>query len=266
MTERVGLIGWPLGHSLSPFLHNRAFAACGLDWGYELLPVQAEALGERMRDWLAQGYRGFNVTIPHKRRVLELDFVTQHAAEVDALQATNTLVRLGDGSLRAENTDWLGFLQDLQAQDVKVQGASCLILGTGGSAQAVAYALERLGAAEIVFVSRSPRHPRHLSWEMLRQRPDWLEDVRLVVNCTPLGMYPQVEFSPWPDDLPLPRQAIVYDLVYNPRRTRFIEQAEKHGLRAIGGIGMLLRQASLSFTLWTGHEFDFLSLLKDLPL
>ncbi|MFN3742979.1 MAG: shikimate dehydrogenase family protein, partial [Anaerolineales bacterium] len=122
MTERVGLIGWPLGHSLSPFLHNQAFLACGLDWRYELLPVQAEALGKRMRDWLAQGYRGFNVTIPHKRRVLELDFVTQRSVEVEALQAANTLVRLGDGSLRAENTDWLGFLQDLQAHEVPLQG------------------------------------------------------------------------------------------------------------------------------------------------
>ncbi|MFO3798010.1 MAG: shikimate dehydrogenase family protein, partial [Anaerolineales bacterium] len=127
-------------------------------------------------------------------------------------------------------------------------------------------ALERLGAATIAFLSRSPSRPEHLSWEMLRQRLDWLEGVRLVVNCTPLGMYPQVEFSPWPDDLPLPRQAIVYDLVYNPPRTRFLEEAEKHGLQAIGGIGMLLRQASLSFRLWTGCEFDFLSLATDLPL
>lgn len=265
MTERVGLIGWPLGHSLSPFLHNRAFAACGLDWHYELLPVQAEDLPNQLAKWLAQGYRGFNVTIPHKRRVLELEFVTQRSAEVEVLQAANTLVRLENGSLRAENTDWLGFLQDLQAHQVNVEGAPCLILGTGGSAQAVAYALKRAGATEIFFISRSPHQPQHLSWDMLRQRSDWLKDVRLVVNCTPVGMYPQVEFSPWPDDLLLPRQAIVYDLVYNPRRTRFIEQAERYGLRAIGGIGMLLRQAALSFTLWTGKEFDFLRLLQELP-
>nr|BAL54354.1 quinate/shikimate 5-dehydrogenase [uncultured Chloroflexota bacterium] len=265
MTERVGLIGWPLGHSLSPFLHQRAFAACGLDWRYDLLPVEAETLAERIQEWVAQGYRGFNVTIPHKRRVLELALITQRSAEVEALQAANTLVRLEDGSLRAENTDWLGFLQDLQAHGVEVAGASCLILGTGGSAQAVAYALECSGAAEIAFLSRSPRHPRHVSWDVLRRSQDWLERVKLVVNCTPLGMYPQVESSPWPEDLPLPPQAIVYDLVYNPRRTRFLEQAEKQGLPAIGGIGMLLRQAALSFTLWTGREFDFFSLLPELP-
>jgi hypothetical protein len=84
MTERVGLIGWPLTHSLSPFLHNRAFAACGLDWHYEALPVMAEALETRLRGWLAEGYRGFNVTIPHKQRVLQLDLVVERSAEVEA--------------------------------------------------------------------------------------------------------------------------------------------------------------------------------------
>lgn len=266
MSERVGLIGWPLGHSLSPFLHNRAFAACGLDWHYELLPVQAEALEARLAAWLAEGYRGFNVTIPHKRHVLELPFVSERSPEVERLQAANTLVRLEDGSLRAENTDWLGFLQDLQAHGIDVHRRSCLILGTGGSAQAVAFALERLGAAAIVFVSRAPSQPTHLSWEALRQHQDWLEQVSLVVNCTPIGMYPQITDSPWPPDLPLPPRAVVYDLVYNPRRTRLIEQAEQASLRAIGGIGMLLRQAALSFTLWTGRTFDFLSLLAELPL
>ncbi|MEJ5240645.1 MAG: shikimate dehydrogenase [Anaerolineales bacterium] len=266
MTERVGLIGWPLGHSLSPFLHNRAFAACGLDWRYDLLPVQAEALEKRLGEWLAEGYRGFNVTIPHKQKVLRLPYVSQRSAEVERLQATNTLVRLEDGSLRAENTDWLGFLQDVQAHGIEVRERTCLILGTGGSAQAVAFALERLGATEIAFLSRTPRHPTHLDWQTLRERQDWLEQVALIVNCTPIGMYPQVADSPWPPDLPLPRHAVVYDLVYNPRRTRLIEQAEQAGLRAVGGIGMLLRQAALSFTLWTGRTFDFLSLLSELPL
>jgi shikimate dehydrogenase len=266
MTERVGLIGWPLTHSLSPFLHNRAFAACGLDWHYEALPVMAEALETRLRGWLAEGYRGFNVTIPHKQRVLQLDLVVERSAEVEALQATNTLVRLEDGRLRAENTDWLGFLQDLQAHGVEVSGRTCLILGTGGSAQAVAFALRRLGARQVIFVSRNPRHPDQRSWEALRADREWLETVHLVVNCTPVGMYPQVEACPWPPHLPLPSQAVVYDLVYNPRRTRLLERAEQAGLQAIGGIGMLLRQAALSFTQWTGVTFDFMSLLEEIPL
>ncbi len=266
MSERVGLIGWPLGHSLSPFLHNRAFAACGLNWHYEALPVTAEELETRLKGWLAEGYRGFNVTIPHKQRVLQLDLVVERSPEVEALQATNTLVRLENGKLRAENTDWLGFLQDLEAHGVEVGGQVCLILGTGGSAQAVAFALQRLGARQVTLISRNPRRPDQVAWDALRSRKEWLETVRLVVNCTPIGMYPRVEECAWPEDLPLPSQATVYDLVYNPRRTRLIERAEQAGLRAIGGIGMLLRQAALSFTLWTGKTFDFMSLLSEIPL
>lgn len=249
-----------MGHSLSPLLHNRAFAACGLDGRYELLPVTDEALPQALGGWLEQGYRGFNVTVPHKQRVLELPQVKERSAEVEQLGAANTLVRLPDGSLRAENTDWRGFLEDLQAHGVEVSGQPCLILGTGGSAQAVAFALRRLGAAEIRFVSRSPRHPMQWSWDALRARPGELRRFRLVVNCTPLGMSPRPNETPWPEDLPWPPEAVAYDLVYNPPRTRFLTQAEANGLRAIGGLGMLLRQAAGSFTLWTGLTFDFFSL------
>ncbi len=155
MTARVGLLGWPLEHSVSPAMHNAAFAALGLDWRYDALPAPPEKLNERVAEWLAEGYRGFNVTVPHKRAVLGLPQIAGVDEAVEAIGAANTL-SVDGGGLKAANTDWQGFADDLRAHGVEARGAACLLLGTGGSAQAVAYALRCLGAASIIFVSRQP--------------------------------------------------------------------------------------------------------------
>lgn len=250
-TGRVGLLGWPVEHSVSPAMHNAAFAALGLDaWQYDLLPVPPEALAERITALLAEGVVGFNVTVPHKAAVLDLPQVRAVDADVQAMRAANTLIRTSDGSLRAANTDWRGFRDDLLAEGIDPAGGACLILGTGGSAQAAAYALRRMGASTVSFVSRHPADRADtIGYDALPG-----EGVALIVNCTPVGMWPAVDASPWPDGSPLPADAALVDLIYNPSVTRLMARARADGLHATGGLGMLVRQGALSFEMWTGRQ------------
>ena len=251
MSWRVGLIGWPVAHSVSPAMHQAAFQALDLDWRYDLRPVRPAELGGRLVELLAEGYRGLNVTVPHKQSVLALPDI-----EVDrgaaAIGAANTLGKEADGPLWATNTDWRGFADDLQAHGVDVTGADCLVLGSGGGARAVVYALRQLQAGSIRVVSRDPAgRSGVVGYERV---PALAPRTDLVVNCTPLGMWPDVDHSPWPEGVPLPPDAVVYDLVYNPQQTRLMYQAEAAGLRAIGGLGMLVRQGAISLEQWSGQR------------
>ncbi|MEW6580104.1 MAG: shikimate dehydrogenase [Chloroflexota bacterium] len=255
MTERVGLLGWPVTHSVSPAMHNAAFQALGLDWRYDLLPVPPDQFAEEVARLLATGYRGFNVTIPHKAAALNLPQVSRVAPAARAIGAVNTLVVQQDGSLHADNTDWQGFADDLRAQGIAVQGATCLVLGTGGSARAVVYALAHLGAARITLVSRSGVSGQTVTGWPVASYADLAllaPAADLIVNCTPVGMFPHVHESPWPEDVPFPPRAALYDLVYNPPFTALMRQAQAAGARAFGGLGMLVRQGALAFAQWVG--------------
>lgn len=255
MPERVGLLGWPVTHSVSPAMHNAAFRTLGLDWHYDLLPIPPDRFGEEVARLLTAGYRGFNVTIPHKAAALNLPQVKTVTPAARAIGAVNTLSVRPDGALHADNTDWRGFADDLCAHGVTVRGATCLVLGTGGSARAVVYALARRGAARIVLISRSGAEGRSLAgWPiagyddlgMLAPAAD------LIVNCTPVGMFPRADESPWPEGTPFPARATLYDLVYNPPVTALMRRAEAAGARVIGGLGMLVRQGALAFEQWVG--------------
>ena len=131
MTQRVGLFGWPVKHSVSPPMLHAAFEVHGLDWHYDLLPVEPERLADRVTALIAAGYRGFNVTIPHKRAVLDLREIGFVDPAAEAMQAANTLVVGEDGTMAAHNTDWRGFGDDLTANGIEIAGAACLILGRG---------------------------------------------------------------------------------------------------------------------------------------
>ncbi len=251
MTERVGLLGWPVGHSVSPAMHNAAFAALRLDWVYELLPVPPEDFEREVARLIAEGYRGFNVTIPHKDAARRLPQITRHSPAADAIRAVNTLVVQPDGSLHGDNTDWQGFLGALADEGVEVTDAVCLVLGTGGSARAVRYALQQAGAKSVTLVSRNVRGEFGVTGydELARLTLD----LDLVVNCTPLGMHPNPDASPWPRALPFPPGAVLFDLVYNPPVTLLMQEAQAAGAQTIGGLGMLVRQGARSFELWTGR-------------
>ena len=262
--ERVGLIGWPVEHSVSPAMHNAAFAALELGWHYTPLPTPPGQVGAALAELKAQGYRGANVTVPHKEAVLP--YLDEIAGDAQAIGAVNTVVVL-ESRLVGHNTDAAGFLAALWEAGFEPSGRQALVLGAGGAARAVVYALAQAGCT-IAIYNRTPLRALELARRMGEigvQTPiTWLPSLEalagpelagldLLVNATPLGMWPQVGASPWPEALPLPAHWTVLDLVYNPAETRLLAQASAAGATAVGGLSMLVHQGALSFELWTGH-------------
>lgn len=276
----LGIVGFPLEHSLSPLIHNAALRALGLRGEYRLYPVPALPEGEvklkEIVDKMRHGeLNGLNVTIPHKQSVVSsVDDLTPTAR---AIGAVNTIVCQND-RLIGENTDSSGFLTalnsflNLNLQPAANSSMSALLLGAGGSARAVAYALTQAGWKVYVAARRleqaqklanhlnqcftdfpQPGANLHPIAAMSLSPADLTHtSVNLIVNTTPVGMYPHIAFSPWMEDVPFPAHAAVYDLVYNPRETYLVRQAQTQGLLATNGLGMLVEQAALSFELWTG--------------
>jgi len=296
-TQLLGLLGWPVAHSLSPAMHNAAAAALGLDVVYVPLPVRPEDVGTAVSALPALGFLGVNVTVPHKQAVIP--FLDDREPGAKAIGAVNTIVvkQSTDNSeqltannlqssifnpqspvsslpsLTGHNTDWIGLLADLAELGVEVNGRDCLILGAGGSARAVAYALAQAGGRVQVLARRSaqaqelveaigPHLPRPLAgwlhaWPLSELATAVAHATApLIVNTTPVGMSPHVEPSPWPAAVPFPPNAFVYDLIYNPPTTSLMRQAQAAGCRTANGLGMLLWQGAKAFELWTGCTPD----------
>ena len=281
----LALLGYPLSHSLSPAMHNAALASVGLpDWRYEALSVEPARLAEAVALLRGDDYAGANVTVPHKETIIPLlDGLTPVA---EAIGAVNTIVKrvgaihelpLRELPLRelplhelplqliGHNTDAAGFLADLYAHNVHISDQPVLVLGAGGSARAVIAALAPLGC-EIRLAARRREQAQSLISNLQFLNPqlkvthydltllDLLRaahDVALIVNCTPLGMSPNLKASPWFADVAFPQSAFVYDLIYNPADTLLTQQARAAGLRAATGLGMLIEQGALAFELWT---------------
>jgi shikimate dehydrogenase len=256
MTEHVGLFGWPLGHSISPAMHNAAFAALGMDWHYDLLPAPPERLGKEVERVLAQGYRGFNITVPHKQAILEHLPNVEMEPSAAEIGAANTVIVKSDGGIVATNTDWRGFMGDLRAHAIDVAGKPCLILGTGGAARAVIYALRQMEASSIKLVSHvMDVVPPDLQPDTVLYGDVTSDPVGLIVNCSPVGMSPHIDASPWPEDVPMPPCPALYDAVYNPPVTRLMRQAQAASTTTTAsGLGMLVRQGALAFEAWTGVD------------
>jgi len=267
----VGLIGWPTAHSLSPAMHNAAFEALGLDWRYVPLPVQPGHLAAAVTGLRALGFRGANVTVPYKEAVLPL--VTHPSKEVQELGAVNTLVFVtrARGALPdvvGENTDYSGFVAALeQAGFPPARLRHVLVVGAGGAARAVLYALRRAMIGRVTLLNRTLARAQALAASLQREgfsieavslEPEALvEHARtadLLVHTTPLGMWPEVRATVWPEGVPMPRSLCVFDLVYHPLETRLLQQARAAGARAIGGLEMLVQQGARAFSFWTGYE------------
>jgi shikimate dehydrogenase len=268
-TQLVGVMGWPVKHSLSPAMHNAAFDKLGLNWRYVPLAVRPEALPAAVRGLASLGFRGVNLTVPHKVDVLPmLDHVSDEARLVGA---ANTLrIDPVSGALSGTNTDMDGFMADLRAHGVQVTPQThALVLGAGGAARAISVGLGRAGA-RVTIVNRTADRAEVLRRLLIEHLPvsqvqvatfdQWRGDhagltreVALIVNTTPLGMWPDVDASPWPAQVPFPQGATLYDTIYRPQQTRLMQQASAAGLRAIGGIGMLVQQGAAAFAFWTGQ-------------
>jgi shikimate dehydrogenase len=278
---KLALLGYPLSHSLSPAMHNAALAEVGLhDWRYEALPIEPARLGEAVALLRSDDYAGANVTVPHKEAIIPfLDGLTPVA---EAIGAVNTIIAragakhpprifqrtsesLADASplqLIGHNTDAAGLLADLYAHDVHISNRAALSLGAGGAARAVVAALAPLNV-EIRLAARRREQAQALisNFQLPNSKLFDLtindlrrasEDAALIINCTPIGMSPKTDASPWYESVPFPPGAFVYDLVYNPADTLLTRQARAAGLRAAAGLGMLIEQGALAFELWTG--------------
>lgn len=256
--HRVGIIGFPLSHTLSPAMHNAAFEALGLvDWEYTAMSIPPDIPRHAVEEPRRHGFIGLNVTIPFKEAVMSYVRPDEKAR---AIGAVNTIdFRTNTGT----NTDVDGFIQDLHAHDVPLLGQRVLVLGAGGAARAAVYGLWQQGAM-LGVVNRTTQRAHEMLTHLtlaggvqgvevlaLQDAPAWQPD--LIVNCTSVGLYPQVDASPWEDAVPFPQGVAVYDMIYRPRVTRFMQQAQAAGGRTIDGLGMLVRQGALAFELWTGQ-------------
>jgi shikimate dehydrogenase len=251
--KRLGVLGWPVAHSRSPAMHNAALAELGLkDWHYQRLPVPPEVFEETVRGLPGAGFVGANVTIPHKEAALALADRATDAAR--AIGAANTLTFEADGAIAASNTDAPGFLAALRDAGADPAGQTALVLGAGGSARGVAYALREAGAARVAVWNRTPDRARALAADLGVEAVDRPIAAELLVNCTSVGLA-DGEFK----DLPLDADALgtyatVADLVYRAGGTGLVAQAQRRGCTVVDGLEVLVRQGAMSLEAWTGRE------------
>lgn len=253
-TRMTGILGWPVEHSLSPAMHNAAFARLGLNWVYLAYAVDPARLPEAVQGLAAAGCAGLNVTIPHKQAVLALASSLSPAAE--AIGAANTLVPDGAGGFRADNTDAEGFMRAVDEDaPLDLAGRDALMVGAGGAGRAVAFALRARGARVLV-ANRTPERAAELGEPVGFTRAEMdrvAAGCAIVVNATSLGMGTDAV----PGELPLdglgPGQVAV-DIVYRPGGTPWLHAAAARGARPVDGLAMLLHQGAAAFSQWTGVD------------
>jgi len=257
----AGVVGWPVTHSLSPRLHAYWLARLGIEGHYVPLPVRPENLERAITALPALGFRGVNVTVPHKEAVCSLiDRVEPAAARI---RAVNTILIRNDGRLEGRNTDAYGLLANLDQQVPRwrEQAQTALLLGAGGAARAGAVALLDAGLARIHIVNRTKARAEALADDLgdgrlvpagWQDRSSLLKDTDLIINTTTLGMtgYPPLDLNL----SLLPRHAIVYDIVYRPLETALLRQAKARGFSVVDGLGMLIHQAVPAFETFYGHQ------------
>lgn len=266
-TKLLGVIGYPVKHSLSPIIHNAALAKLcepqqtGLEYVYLPFPVKPENLAAAIAGFGAVDLRGFNLTIPHKQAILPL--LSEVSEIAQAVGAVNTVWKTDQG-WRGTNTDVLGFLAPLKTYQRDWSQVEVVILGNGGAARAVVVGCAQLGVAAIHVVGRDmPKLETFAqSWNsdlgaklqvhLWAELSNLLPQAGLLVNTTPVGMFPQVNQSPLPpkDLAQLPPGAIAYDLVYTPNPTLFLQQAQALGFLAIDGLEMLVQQGAAALEIW----------------
>jgi shikimate dehydrogenase len=250
----AAVIGHPVAHSLSPTLHNAAFAAGGLDWTYVAFDVAPGAAARALDAVRTLGIGGLSVTMPHKTDVAAA--VDQLAPAAAALRSVNTVARGDDGQLVGHSTDGDGFVASLAEAGIAVDGACVVVVGAGGAARSVVDALGRAGAADVAVVNRTPERAAEAAALARVGRTGSLEEVTaadVVVNATSVGM--GADELPFDPALLRPGQ-VVADLVYHPLETALLAAARLAGCTPVDGLGMLVHQAVLQQVLWTGVRPD----------
>jgi shikimate dehydrogenase len=256
--NRLGVLGWPVAHSRSPAMHNAALKALGMDdWRYQALPVPEEMFVETTRALGAAGFVGANVTIPHKHAALALANRISDAAR--AIGAANTLTFASDGEIAAENTDAPGLIAALEQLVGLPAHPSALVLGAGGSARAVVWALREAGAREVLVWNRTPERAVALAAELGARAVSAPERAELLINCTSVGLERSASEPEGLNQLGLTFDQVgeypyVVDMVYRSGATPLLAAAREHDACTLDGLEILLAQGALSFELWTGRQ------------
>jgi shikimate dehydrogenase len=250
--NRLGVLGWPVAHSRSPALQNAALRASGLDdWHYQLLPVPPQLFDETVRGLPAAGFRGVNVTIPHKEAALAL--ANEASSRAAAIGAANTLVFRGDGWIWADNTDAPALTQAI-SERAPISGATAVVLGAGGSARAAVWALRDAGAADVAIWNRTPARAAELAAALgARAVSEPLPTADVLINCTSVGLHHEDELDALLLDADLfDGYRVVVDFVYREGGTPLTQAAQASGVPAIDGLELLVGQGALAFELFTG--------------
>ncbi len=278
-TMLVGLIGHPIKQTYSPFIHNIAFDIKKLDYLYLPFDVPAANLGNAVKGMVALGIKGFNVTIPHKVNIMQLlNNISDEAAGVGAV---NTVVN-DLGRLSGYNTDVYGVLKSLDKFKSSLSGAEVTVAGAGGSARAVVYTLIKyFKPAGINIVNRTEQKAEAIKkyfsekmkfdaikcYELFPQNLfEVFQKSKLIVNATPVGMYPETDDAVISPEKSFNKDQIVFDLVYNPSNTRLLRIASRQGAQVINGTEMLVNQASKSFELWTGETMPVAEIIRSVEM
>jgi len=273
MMEKVGLIGYPLGHSISPVFQQAAFDELGLSVRYELWETDPDKLGNTVKGLLAEDKLGSNVTVPYKEDVIPfLDDLNEIARDIGAV---NTIVKL-DGKLIGYNTDAEGFLRAVEIEGkFDPEAKTVTMIGAGGVARAIGFILVKSGAKVLNLFDIDQNRAEKLASELKTPQVNVLKSnsgteyesavssADLLINCTPIGM----KHSSSEGQSPVARelissQSLVYDVVYNPLKTPLLETAEKAGIPALGGLSMLVYQGVAAFELWTGKQAPVNTMMK----
>jgi shikimate dehydrogenase len=244
-------------------MEEAAYAAEGLDWRYLTIREEKDDLAAAVKGALAMGFRGFNLTIPHKVAVLPLLDELSPAAKISG--AVNTVV-VKDGKLSGDNTDGKGWLTSLEDAGVKLSGAKVVILGAGGAARALAVESALAGARKVVIVNRTESRGKELAALVAEKTPAEAEylpwtrglsipgDTDILANATSIGLYPHVDEKPPINYDALTSGMVVSDVIFNDPHSLFLGEAEKRGAHTINGLGMLVNQGAINFKLWTGID------------
>jgi shikimate dehydrogenase len=260
-SKLCGVIGNPLTYSLSPKMHNAAFKELGLDFEYQKFEVPEHQFLSTLDDLKSKSFRGLSVTMPYKTKIIQyLDKLDNLASEIGAV---NTIVN-DNGFLTGYNTDAYGAIEALKNNGINVESErhKILILGAGGASRAIAFPLARLGH-EIIIANRTFMNGVQLAMELsnitmatvlnIDNVKDIIDNTRIIINCTPVGMKSKSEESPIPIEL-IKENMVIFDMVYYPKETFLIKEARNIGAKIIYGYDMLLHQGVKAFKLWTGKE------------
>ncbi|AVB75474.1 Shikimate dehydrogenase [Methanococcus maripaludis] len=269
-TKLVGLIGHPIDHSFSPIMHNAAIKDLKINYRYFAFDVSEKNLKDVVTGAKALNFRGFNVTIPHKVNIMK--YLDEIDCDAEVIGAVNT-VKIENGKAIGYNTDGIGVKKALEEKTGILINKNILIIGSGGASRAVSFELAKDNNLTIVNrnIEKAENLSKEISKKLKKENPlnyggldINIENFDIIINTTPVGMYPNTEVDPVIPLHNIKKDAVVMDLIYNPLEPVFLKEAKKYGAKTINGIGMLVYQGAVSFEIWTGIKPDIFVMKKSI--